>query len=161
MEAQTATPTLAPRVVPALSIATIKAFERDPKTKALRAAALAARDAVPVVRAEVDAYYLPIFATYDFRSQHTGERITRLDDLYLSGQEALCAELFAALDVANREHGHDLPAGVCPALVAETEAMKAENALLFHASGFFGITFTCHSVRDEALALFLAPPVTK
>lgn len=84
------------------------------------------------VRAAVDQYIEPIFHTFGFRNCRTGEPITHSKYLYLTGtvQDDLCDQYYAACDVAHREHGHDLPAGHCPALIAESEQIEAESALI-------------------------------
>lgn len=143
-----------------LTMASLKAVERNRETIVLKAAVLALRERAVRVRAEVDAYTAPVFARFEFRSKYDGAPITRPADLYLSGDEAGCAEFFAACDLANREHGYELPAGHCPALVAENEVLKAERQLLEHYSKALGTDFagTWGELREKALALFLGGP---
>lgn len=143
-----------------LSIASLKAFERHPNTLPMRAAVIAARIAATALRAEVDAYTLPVFAQFAFTNQHDGSAITAPGDLYLSGDKAECDRFYAACDAANRAHGHHLPDGYCPALVAEEAVRQAERALLNHAKALLGIDFLAGSleIRARALALLLDPP---
>lgn len=153
---------------PALTVASLRRFERDPVTRALRAQVIVLHELAVKRRAEVDAYIAPVFARFEFyadrwpeRRSCGGERITNPRDLYLSADDAQCARFYAACDAAHREHGHQLPEGHCPALRAENDAISAENALLAHAAlslGIEGLGDTYGELRDRALALFMHPP---
>lgn len=92
----------------------------------------AAQEEAKTVRAVVDEYIEPIFHTFGFKNQRTGEPIKHSNFLYLTGnvQDELCEQYYAACDVAHREHGHELQPGYCPALIAENAAIQAESALI-------------------------------
>lgn len=143
-----------------LTIDNLRALERDPMTLALKAAVLVRRERAAILRAKVDAYVAPVFARFAFVSKHDGRPIVRPDELYLSGDEAGCAEFYAACDVAHREHGHNMPTGYCPALVAEHDVIKAEQALLEHYGKRLGVDFagSYGELRQKALTLFLDGP---
>jgi len=141
-----------------LTIENLKRFDRNPVTQALRAAVLVSRAVAKKTRADVDAYTMPAFHGFGFVDAETGKPLKHWSDLYLSHQDATA--FYAACDDLNRAHGYDLPAGYCPALVAEHAVIKAENALLKHAGSCLGIDFECAclDIRRDALALFLDPP---
>lgn len=143
-----------------LTIANLKALDRKPETKAVRARVLEARRIAKERRADVDAYIAPVFARFSFMSQWNGEPITCVRDLYLSSDEEQCQAFFAACDEAHRAHGYDMQPGFCPALVAEREVTKAEHAMLTYFGEHLGIPFgelICEA-RDHAVTLFLYPP---
>ncbi len=90
-------------------------------------------------RERVDAYIQPIFDSFNFmigekmgnRLQNdVGERITDPKQLYLCTDETLCAQYYAACDVAHRAHGFTGKPGYCPALIAEDQLRKAQHALI-------------------------------
>ena len=150
-----ATATAAP-----LSIASLKAFERHADTLPLRAAVIAARIAAKATRAEVDAYILPVFAGFVFADKRSGKAIASPEQLYLCDDEAECSRFYAACDAAHRAHGHMLPDGYCPALVAEEAVRVAERTFLAHVKVVLGVDFSAGQldVRARALELMLHPP---
>lgn len=83
-------------------------------------------------RERVDAYVEPIFATYGFRDSRTGEPLKHSRDLYRVEdlEDERVKAFYAACDAAHRERGFTGPEGNCPALVAESDVIKAEWALL-------------------------------
>lgn len=87
-------------------------------------------------RRAVDAYIAPVFARFSFTNKWKGGPITKPDDLYLTDED--CEPFYRACDVAHREHGHDLPEGHCPALIAEHEQVIAETALVEAAGELLG-----------------------
>jgi hypothetical protein len=103
----------------------------------------------------VDAYVRPIFDGFTFTisgdvdPRHAGQRITKPRDLYLSSDGELCQQFYDACDAAHRAHGFTGPHGYCPALVAETDAMRAERALLEKAGAFFGVDFASNLFGDD------------
>lgn len=109
-----------------------------------------ARAFAEVERARVDAYIAPIFASYEFHVSEemaarrgSRERITEVKNLYLTDLEAPEYKNFLAdCDAAHVAHGFKGKAGQCPALVAETLRITAENALVTSVSDFFGTDFS-------------------
>jgi hypothetical protein len=95
-----------------------------------------------VERERVNAYILPLFETFTFTEDSEGcegEKITNPEHLYLSEDEKLSAEYYAACDRAHREHGFDGPEGHCPALVAGHLLVQAENLLLGEVTELMGV----------------------
>lgn len=96
-------------------------------------------------RQRVDAYVLPIFKSYTFIVGLTGVRrklveyVTSPRDLYLCTDEALCKKYYAECDQAHRAHGFKGQDGFCPALVAESELVDAQNALIKSGAELLGI----------------------
>lgn len=131
-----------------LTIATVRAFYRDDEALLAIGAVLAARLLASEAREAVDAYIEPLLADFDFRvdnecdrgSPRDGTPITKSSDLLLTDQD--CAAYYAACDAAHAEHGHDLEPGYCPALIAESAVIDAENALIKLASDRYGVDFT-------------------
>ncbi len=139
-----------------LTLAQLRAFEYSPKTRAVRRSLAKAKRVAKETRAKVDAYLLPIFQRFEFYAdgRRDGVRITDPDKLYQCTDEKLCAAYYAACDAEHRRQGYNLPKDHNPALVAENEVTKLENALLSLASTFFGFDFRAvHSIRERALAL--------
>lgn len=107
--------------------------------KELKDWARANRDAAMVVlearvfaeleRKRVNAYVLPIFQRYGFTDEN-GKAIPSPERLYLCKNECLVADYYADCDRAHQAHGFTGPEGYCPALVAESAVIDAENALL-------------------------------
>lgn len=147
-----------PNVSPLLTIENLRRFEGNAVTRSLRTALAAARAHARETRAKVDTYAVPMFVALELVDDE-GRLLTSPQSLYLAldnpAQEAKIQGYFAALDVAHREHGFDVPAGYCPALVAETAVGKAERALLEFAAAQVGIDATqAHGkLRAEALRL--------
>jgi len=124
-----------------LTVSAVKNFYRNPKTSALRVAVLAAREIAAERRTHVDGYIKPLLAVMDLRDTK-GEQILDTKWLFLCEDEDACTAFYAACDVAHREHGFHLEPGYCPALVAESNAINAENALIEAASAHFEVDFT-------------------
>lgn len=149
-----------------ITIASVKAFYANEAHLALMAAVLMAREHAVEVRAEVDSYIEPLFATFSqshgLVDEFTGEPITRSKDLYMSDDEEAATAFYAACDGAHKAHGWDLPEGPCPALTAENLVTEAERALLKAATAHYGIDFDnvySLKLRAKALDLFLNPPM--
>lgn len=110
----------------------LKAWARA--NRPLVEALLAARVFATMERERVDAYTRPIFDRYAFYNDLTdrsdGSRITDPDKLYMSDDDELAAAYYAECDVAHRAHGWTGERGTCPALVADTLVIKAENLLI-------------------------------
>lgn len=131
--------------------------------KPLAEAVVQAQVYAQITRERVDAYVLPIFAEYEFftdlEAKHGGklERITKPSQLYLSEDEALAADYYAACDHAHREHGFTGPAGHCPALRAENLRMQAEQFLLEAGCKLFGIdeAYVYGKEREQMLKILL------
>ena len=148
-----------------LTPATVKAFYRNESSLLCIASVLVARDHAAAERAKVDAYTLPILASYGFKrdcdERCDGSPITRVGDLYLSGDDEGLKAFDAACDAANAEHGYELEPGHCPALIAGHAVVKAENALLEAASEHYGIPFDgplTLELRAKVLDLLTNPP---
>ena len=113
--------------------------------KPLAEAVVMAQAFAKLERERVNAYVLPLFAEYEFytdlEAKHGGklERIADPSKLYLSENQELAADYYAACDHAHREHGFSGPAGHCPALRAENLRMQAERFLLEAGCKLFGI----------------------
>ena len=146
------------------TIATLKKFAKDHRTVNAVAEVIAARLVAKTTRAKVDAYIAPVFARFTFNvaEDKQGRRgvqtkITHPRDLYLCEDDATCFKFYAACDEAHRANGWDIPTGYCPALMAESRATDAEQALLKMAGELFGVPFErMHGKdREKAVALFL------
>ena len=127
---------------------TLQEFKRFSKAHAgLAHAVCMAQAFAQCKREQVDAYIKPVFDLYDFyvnpewveKRGMSAERITTPKQLYLSGQEALCAEFYADCDREHRKHGFTGKVGHCPALEAEHLQIIAENALLDAGCALLGI----------------------
>jgi hypothetical protein len=142
----------------------VKAFLEHKQTRAVRKALIVARNYAAETRAKVDAYEAPIFAKYEFyndldtRAGSPRRRLERIGEIYLSEDEAACAKLYAELQAAHRLNGYNVKEDCCPALVAENEVIRLENALLTWGSTFFNFDFTgCRmELRERAIELFMA-----
>lgn len=127
-----------------LTLSQFKAWSRD--AAPLVSALVAAQAFAQCKREQVDAYVRPIFDRYQF--QYSGDLATKLGlsgplpspkELYLCDDEPALQAYFADLDDAHRAHGFTGPKGHCPALVAETLLVRAEQALLELAEPVVGI----------------------
>jgi hypothetical protein len=107
-------------------------------------------------RQRVNAYILPIFAHYDFRRDIRGEKGERIADpnlMYLSRDEEQAQRYYAECDTAHRAHGFTGPDGHCPALIAESEQVDAEQRLLAAAAEILG--FDCRYLAGNKRARML------
>lgn len=96
------------------------------------------REAVDKVHAAI-LDQCPIYADLPGTS---GERITKGKHLYLSTDEAKCADFYAEADKRLRACGlkpADMPAEYCPALVAENLLSKASRCLIDEAGKPFDL----------------------
>lgn len=133
------------------------------QNKPLAEAVLMAKAFAQLERERVNAYVLPIFAEYEFYTDLEAKRDCKLEriadprNLYLSENEKLVADYYAACDHAHREHGFTGPAGHCPALTAENLLMQAERFLLDAGCKLFGIdeAYVYGKDRDQMLKLLL------
>lgn len=152
-----------------LTLPNLKAFFRDPETQRLIKVVKAGRKHAVATRAKVDAYIAPVFAACgpfpiaDRFAEHRGAgMVSKPSLLYLCEDEAKIEAFYDACDKAHVANGYDLPAGHCPALVAEHAVTAAENALLKHVAKAFPEFASgspiCGSIRKRLLDLFLAPP---
>lgn len=142
-----------------LSIQSVKAFYRH--NGPLIALVLAAREAASVLHEQVDAYTIPLLATFDLKDDK-GKTITDPTDLYLCDDDTGCTAFYAACDQAHKENGFELEPGYCPALVVKHEVVSVERALLKAAGDHYGINFAgIHNLklRTEALDLLTNPPI--
>lgn len=124
------------------TVSQFKTFLKN--NSSLIAALIAARVFAIVERERVNAYILPIFATYEFFvrpewQEGEPERITNPERLYLTDQEELCKKYYAECADAHAAHGWTGERDYCPALVAEHEVIKLENQLLKSGGKFFGL----------------------
>lgn len=115
---------------------TLSQFKKWAKEHASLANAVCLAQAfAQIERERVDAYVAPIFARYGFqygeiaKGMHTG-LIENPKYLYLCEEEEKVAAYYAECDKAHRQYGFEGKDGECPALVAETLKIDAENALL-------------------------------
>lgn len=153
------------------TIGDLKRFERDEQTTFLRLALLAAELCAKETRRKVDAYTRPVFERFTFyddlmrRAPQDApkERLTDPSRLYLSEDEAQSEAFYAACDVAKRAHGYNLPDGHCPALIAEHNVIKAENALIEHTATYFPAFGNVYrmDLRKKLLDLLKKPPQEK
>lgn len=142
----------------ALTVRALKTFARSPKTKDAIAQVIAARIAAKVTREKVDAYILPVFQRFTFTDEDSGEAITTPKHLYLADLKSqTMLDYEAACDAEHVRQGWKIPTGYCPACMAESAAIDAEQKLLKLAGEAFGAPFaTTHGeTREKALALFL------
>lgn len=145
-----------------LTLATTKIFNEDKQVIACRKALTRAMDYAAETRAAVDTYEAPIFAAFKFYNdldvRHGSPRrlLQGIGELYLSEDVASCDRFYAACSAAHKANGYDVLEDQCPALIAEYNVAKLENALLTWASTFFNFDFNGRSIalRDRALALF-------
>lgn len=133
----------------ALTLENLKAFL--PALRPLVLSMTAARAWAIVESKRVNAYIMPLFATFTFLDED-GALITDPDYLFKCDDEALVASYFAACDAAHREHGFTGETGCCPALIAEAAQIKAENAVLDALGDFLGQHIS-YSMRKQALEL--------
>lgn len=108
-----------------------------------RAIAVAVREAQAFARTErerVTAYANPILLRFAFKDRD-GNLITDHDRLYTSctEDEVRWPEYFAALDAEHRAHGFTGPKDHCPALIAQSQQIKTEQALIQSGAALFGI----------------------
>lgn len=126
-------------VEPALTLELLKSVAKDQEFIACVRAYLIARAFAETERIRVDAYIKPLFELYTFtvapenagRARAAGERITDINLLYLTdlkGKEYL--QFMEECDKEHRKHGFTGKPGYCPALIAESLQIDAENLLL-------------------------------
>ena len=129
-------------MTPNMTPATVAAFYRGGPTLAAVAAVLVAREHARETREKVDAYTRPILAAAGLCEADGGAAILESRWLFLCDDDDGCAAFYAACDDANRAHGYELEPGYCPALVAESDLITAENLLIEAASTHYGVDFT-------------------
>ena len=101
---------------------------------------LVKRARAEVLREEIDALKVKILTAGDFRHMDDdSRRILDPSEGWLINDEQAPA-YFAALERETAAAGHDVPAGYCPALMAEMALVEAERALLEVAAPFLGTT---------------------
>lgn len=106
-------------------------------------------------REQADARQAEILAAGDYRDKE-GNRITEPKRSWLIADEAKATEFYALCDQANARAGHDLPAGHCPALIAEMEVIRIENQMLKMAGELIDPVLSeiwCMTKRRECLQL--------
>lgn len=125
---------------PKLTVESLKAFARSDDTKSCVRAYLLAQVFAQAERERVDAYIKPLFELYNFyvskecRSLDKDERITDINLLFLTDLKSpQYLEFMEECDKEHRKHGFTGPKGHCPALIAESLKIDAENLLLDHA----------------------------
>lgn len=127
---------------PKLTVESLKAFARSDDTKSCVRAYLLAQVFAQAERERVDSYIKPLFELYNFyvskehrRSGDPDERITDINRLWLTDLKSpQYLEFMAECAKEHRKHGWTGPADHCPALVAESLKIDAENLLLDHAT---------------------------
>lgn len=136
-----------------LTVAKLKTWAR--KNREIARTVVTAQAFHQVERERVDAYVAPIFARYGFKDED-GEAIPTADRLYMCEDDAACKAFYAECDVAHRAHGFAGEPGECPALVAESLMIRAENALLESLAAFMGAPgFYTLELRAKALEIAL------
>lgn len=119
---------------------TVNEFKRWAKqNRPLAVNALNARAHAELERERVAAYIRPVFESFTWPAGMDGHAITGHKDIYLCEDEELCRRYFDACDAAHRLHGFTGPKDHCPALVAESEQIQAENLLLREGCALMGI----------------------
>lgn len=138
-----------------------KVWSKKNRTLALEVCAAQAK--AEVTRERVDAYVQPILERFAFKKDldilkdvpDFGEPITTVRDLYQTEDPRL-PEFYAACQQAHKDHGYQLPDGYCPALVAENEYIKKQNALLEAGSDLLGVDLQAvYELRGKAIDLLL------
>lgn len=130
----------------------LKTWARDNRELALAVAKTQAF--AQLERERVNAYVLPIFMSYGFTDED-GKPITKPERLYLSDAEDRIALYYDECDLAHSAHGYTGEYGTCPALVAESLQIKAENALLQSLATFIGVDgfYASLDLRKKALRI--------
>lgn len=100
---------------------------------------LVKRARAEVLREEIDALKVKILTEGDFRHMDDDSRVLDPTNDWLINDEQ-APTYFAALERETAQAGHDVPAGYCPALMAESALVEAERALLEVAAPFLGVT---------------------
>lgn len=138
-----------------LSVETLKAWAAA--NQGYGRALIVARGVAKAIRIWVDSYTTPIVAQFDFVDEDTGERITKPGDVWNAGaSEETFERYYAALDAAHRAHGFTGPEGHCPALIAESQIIDAENTLLRSLCDFIGArSLPFGKLRERALKIAL------
>lgn len=116
-----------------LNLNTVKAFFKNPQNVKLIDDLLAKREKAQAVRKHVDGYIEPVLLKANLKDDQ-GNTITDHRHVFLCEDDEKVNAFFAACDSAHAENGYDMPEGFCPALTAEHEAIKAENAVMDAAS---------------------------
>lgn len=116
------------------------------KNSELAYSVVAAQAFAAVEKERVDAYTQPILDRTPLFDDK-GDRIVALRYVWHCADESAVAAFYAECDKAHRAHGFTGPDGHCPALVADYDRIKAENAILKEAGEFFDVE-TC-SMRSE------------
>jgi hypothetical protein len=129
-------------ITAALNVETLQAFARE--NKPIAETVCLAQAFAELETERVMAYIKPLFATFEFYrdldGDEDGERITDLDQLYLSKDDEQARAFYDAADAAHREHGFDGEKDIWPNLVAESMHTDAENCLLQAFAEFIGVS---------------------
>lgn len=125
---------------------------------------LLARANAEVMREKVNQVYrevLEIHPLYtDFMAERREEikRVTDVEDMYLSTDEATCGEVYRDANLTLREMGlksDDMPDEHCPALVAEELQRDTEHLILEASSDMLELDFNGHELKHRLLCLGL------
>jgi len=111
------------------------------ENRSLAVAIIVARAKAAELRAQVDAIYAVILGEFIVWDEN-GKRITRVENLYLSDDSDRCADIYAEGSARARARGikpASMPHDHCPALVADTARIDAENALIDSVAPVFGL----------------------
>lgn len=138
----------------ALTVKKLRTWARS--NRSLAETVLKAQAFAELERERVDAYIAPIFARYGFKDDE-GNAIASPRKLYLCEDDAACAAFYAECDAVHCAHGFIGGAGECPALVAESILIQAQNLLLDSLAKFVGVDGFSGSLelREKALKLAL------
>jgi hypothetical protein len=134
-----------------LNVEKMKSWARENRELALTV--LAKKVWAECERERVNAYILPLFKSYGFT--YSGQPIENPDHLYLCEDEETIAKYYAECDRLHREHGFSGPDGHCPALVAESALIDAENELLVSAGRLAGVDGRNFSLKLDLRARVL------
>lgn len=144
-----------------LTVPALKRFNARADVRAAIAAIKVTRERSERITAHVENYLAPAFAAFE-PFYASGTRITDRADLYMcdDAQDAQCAAWYAHCDVLHASNGYNVREGYCPALVAQDDARKSENALLAMVTDLTGADFNGSlELRAKALELFMNPPM--
>jgi hypothetical protein len=123
---------------------TLRDFNNDPATAALRAEVYTAASKARDIRAHVNSYIQPIFDRYEFYAlpefTEPGTdrlRITDYQDLWLAESTDEVVAFYAECDAAHKANGYDVKPDTSPALIAEARVVEAQNRFIKHVSVYF------------------------
>lgn len=136
----------------------VHAYARDKDAKAAAWTLTAARVRAKVYREAMDKITAGILADMKC-TDDDGKPVTEPKDAWTLNDDDH-AEYVRRKQAAQAAAGYDVPEGYCPALMAEADVTKAENALLDIAAKHLGDymnAFRTLEIRERQIALALRP----